>query len=95
MTTAGMLPPRWTSVHSQLRATLCGAGIGLLPAFVAEQEPSLRRVLHREVAVVPQFTACLASRRLRRPAAARVFESIKASITDARTSYFHRIDRSG
>jgi DNA-binding transcriptional LysR family regulator len=69
-----------TSVHAQLRATLCGAGIGLLPAFVAEREPSLRRVLFHEVAVVPQFHACLTSGRLRRPAATQVMQAIRTSV---------------
>ena len=35
-----------TSVHAQTVATLSSAGIGLLPAFVADREKTLRRVLY-------------------------------------------------
>jgi DNA-binding transcriptional LysR family regulator len=48
-------------VHAQLKATVHGAGIGLLPAFVAERDRSLVRVLFDEVAVVPTYHACSAA----------------------------------
>ena len=35
-----------TSVHAQTVATPSSAGIGLLPAFVADREKTLRRVLY-------------------------------------------------
>ncbi|MFF9040448.1 LysR substrate-binding domain-containing protein [Streptomyces sp. NPDC014892] len=69
-----------TSVHAQLQATLHGAGIGLLPAFVAEREPSLERVLFDEVAVVPQFSFHLVPGQLRRPAATKVMQAIRSSV---------------
>ena len=39
---------RSTSVLAQHRATVAGAGIAVLPAFIAEQDASLRRVLPDE-----------------------------------------------
>jgi DNA-binding transcriptional LysR family regulator len=61
-----------TSVQVQMAATLAGAGIGLLPAFVDDREPMLHRVLPAEVAPVLEFTAwpqavAPASRRDRAP----------------------------
>jgi len=69
-------------VQAQTAATLAGAGIGLLPAFVAEPEPTLQRVLPSEVAPVLEFTVWLASRRLRRPAAATVLQAIREMVAD-------------
>ncbi|UQE74446.1 LysR family transcriptional regulator [Gordonia sp. PP30] len=40
-----------TNVFAQVEATLAGGGVGLLPAFVADRHPGLRRVLRREVDV--------------------------------------------
>jgi DNA-binding transcriptional LysR family regulator len=71
-----------TSVQAQRVATLAGAGIGLLPAFVGDPEASLRRVLPTEVAPVLEFTACLAPSRLRRPAAAMVLQAIRETVAD-------------
>lgn len=71
-----------TNVQAQTAATLAGAGIGLLPAFVGEPEPTLQRVLPSEVAPVLEFTACLAPRRLRRPAAATVLQAIREMVAD-------------
>jgi len=65
-----------TSPHAQLHATRTGAGIGLLPAFMAEPDDTLRRVLFDEVAVLAQFSAFVAPRRLRRPAASHVMKAI-------------------
>ncbi len=71
-----------TSVQAQTAATLAGAGIGLLPAFVAEREPTLQRVLPSDVAITLEFSACLAPRRLRRPAAATVLQAIREMVAD-------------
>jgi DNA-binding transcriptional LysR family regulator len=65
-----------TSPHAQLHATRAGAGIGLLPAFMAEPESGLRRVLFDEVAVMAEFSAFVAPGRLRRPAASGVMKAI-------------------
>ncbi|WNI14253.1 LysR substrate-binding domain-containing protein [Actinacidiphila sp. ITFR-21] len=48
-----------TSVHAQLAATRDGAGIGLLPSFLAEPEPELRRVLPAEVRFVLAYSLSL------------------------------------
>lgn len=71
-----------TSVQAQTAATVAGAGIGLLPAFVAEQEPALRRVLPGEFSVTLAFSACLAARRLRRPATVTVMQAIRDMVAD-------------
>ncbi|KXX58442.1 LysR family transcriptional regulator [Rhodococcus sp. LB1] len=71
-----------TSVQAQTIATLAGAGIGMLPAYVADREPTLRRVLFPEVRIVPEYTAWLASGRLRRPAAAAVMQAIREAIAE-------------
>lgn len=73
-----------TNVQAQLTATLAGAGIGLLPAFVADREPRLHRVLGSQVAPVLEFTASLAPRRLRRPAAPTVLQAIRETVADRR-----------
>ncbi|MCJ0902464.1 LysR family transcriptional regulator [Rhodococcus sp. ARC_M6] len=71
-----------TNVQVQTVATVAGAGIGLLPSFVAEREPSLRRVLPSEVVITLEFTACLGPRRLRRPAAATVMQAIREMVAE-------------
>ena len=45
-----------TNVSAQVEATLHGAGIGLLPCFMAETEPELIRVLPREVGFTLAFS---------------------------------------
>jgi DNA-binding transcriptional LysR family regulator len=71
-----------TCVHAQVAATLAGAGIGLLPAFVGDRIPCLHRVLAPEVAITLTFSACLAPRRLRRPAAATVMQAIREMVAE-------------
>ncbi|MBC2638168.1 MULTISPECIES: LysR family transcriptional regulator [unclassified Rhodococcus (in: high G+C Gram-positive bacteria)] len=71
-----------TSVQAQAIATLAGAGIGLLPAYVADREPTLQRVLFPEVRIVPEYTAWLASGRLRRPAAPAVMQAIREAVAE-------------
>ncbi|AEF41049.1 LysR family transcriptional regulator [Hoyosella subflava] len=73
-----------TSVQVQTAATLAGAGIGLLPAFVAEREPTLRRVLPEHVSITLEFTGCLAPRRLRRPASVTVMQAIREMVAERR-----------
>ncbi|WP_345751049.1 LysR family transcriptional regulator [Microbacterium rhizophilus] len=50
-----------TNVSAQVEATLHGAGVGLLPCFMAEEEPDLIRVLPSEIAFTLAFS--LSSRR--------------------------------
>jgi DNA-binding transcriptional LysR family regulator len=76
-----------TSIHAQLAATVAGAGIGFLPAFVADREPTLRHVLPSEAAITLTFSACLASRRLRRPAAATVMQAIREMVVERHSDF--------
>ncbi len=48
----------------------------------AEREPTLQRVLPSDVAITLEFSACLAPRRLRRPAAATVLQAIREMVAD-------------
>lgn len=79
-----------TSVHVQAAATREGAGIGLLPAFVGEREPSLVRVLPSEVAITLRFSVALAPRRLRRPVAATVLQAIREMVAERREDLLPR-----
>jgi DNA-binding transcriptional LysR family regulator len=69
-----------TSVHAQLRATVAGAGIGLLPAFLADAQVTLRRVLRAEVNLSNDYVAALAPRALRRPATTVVMQELRAEV---------------
>lgn len=73
-----------TSIHAQVAATRAGAGIGLLPAYLAESEPELRRVLWNDVGFTPAYTAVLAARRLRRSAATTVMQAIREMVEERR-----------
>jgi DNA-binding transcriptional LysR family regulator len=55
-----------TSVLAQLEMTRRGAGIGLLPAFLAVGEPDLERVLCREASAVLTFWMSARPENLRR-----------------------------
>ncbi|MET3804058.1 DNA-binding transcriptional LysR family regulator [Nakamurella sp. UYEF19] len=72
-----------TSVHAQVQVTLAGGGIGILPNFLAAGTPGLTRILPFEVDAELTFTAVLAPRVLRRPAAAEVLRELRAEV-DAR-----------
>lgn len=52
-------PPRFalrsTSVITQLHAVLAGSGLGVLPVFMAAQEPRLRPVLNRDIDICREF----------------------------------------
>lgn len=71
-----------TSIHAQVAATRDGAGIGLLPAYLAEPVPELRRVLWDHVASTPTYTAVLAPRQLRRPASTTVMQAIREMVAE-------------
>ncbi|MBM9468016.1 LysR family transcriptional regulator [Nakamurella leprariae] len=73
-----------TSVHAQLQSALAGGGIAMLPAFLADREPGLQRILPAEVSVVLQFRALLAPRVLRRPAATAVLDAIRREVAARR-----------
>ena len=44
-----------TSINAQLRMIVSGAGLGILPQFMADQYPSLRRVLENQVNLYRTF----------------------------------------
>lgn len=69
-----------TSVHAQLTATVAGAGIGLLPAYLADAQIGLRRVLRQQVEIPQQYVAGLAPRTLRRPATTVVMQELRAEV---------------
>jgi len=73
-----------TSIHAQVAATREGAGIGLLPAYLAEPFPDLRRVLWDEVGFTPTYTAVLAPRQLRRSASTTVMQAIREMVAEKR-----------
>jgi len=68
-----------TSVHAQLALVAAGAGIGLLPTYLARHDPALVPVLPDEA--ITTLTYWMASRpaNLRRPEVAAVAEVIAAS----------------
>jgi DNA-binding transcriptional LysR family regulator len=69
-----------TSVFSQLEAARAGAGIALLPKFLARTAPELLPVLATEALARLRFVAALAPVHLRRAAAVTALETIKAEL---------------
>ncbi|QNK80199.1 LysR family transcriptional regulator [Nakamurella sp. PAMC28650] len=69
-----------TSVHSQIQVAQAGGGIGILPNFLAGRTAGLTRLLPAEVDVPLTFTAVLAPRVLRRPAAAEVLRELREEV---------------
>lgn len=68
------------NVFVQTQATVAGAGIGILPAFLARQHPELRQILPREFAVSLEFYASIADRPTMRPASEALLEQIRREI---------------
>lgn len=66
-----------TNVYAHLTATLAGAGIGLLPDFLAETHPDLLGVLGEEFAHPATFWAIVRQESLRNPAVATVYQALK------------------
>jgi DNA-binding transcriptional LysR family regulator len=69
-----------TSVHAQVQVALAGGGIGILPNFLAAGVPGLTRLLPTEVDVPLKFTAVLAPRAVRRPAATEVLQELQNEV---------------
>jgi DNA-binding transcriptional LysR family regulator len=69
-----------TSVFSQLEAAKAGAGVALLPKFLASTAPDLVPVLASEALARLKFVAVLAPPHLRRGAAVAALEFIKAEV---------------
>lgn len=73
-----------TSVHTQVQVALAGGGIGILPNFLAATVDGLTRLLPQEVDVPLVFTAVLAPRALRRPAATEVLRQLQGEVARRR-----------
>ena len=82
-----------TSVHAQVQVTRAGGGIGILPNFLAGREVGLHRLLPADVDIALAFTAVLAPRVLRRPAATELLRELQTEVenrrTELRPSTFH------
>lgn len=91
-----MLPPMRpglssTNVYAHLTATLAGAGIGLLPDFMAGGHPGIVPVLAEEFAHPATFWAVVRQESLRNPAVATVYQALKDyAETSATVSPAHR-----
>ncbi len=66
-----------TNVYAHLTATLAGAGIGLLPDFMADGHPGIVPVLAEEFAHPATFWAVVRQESLRNPAVATVYQALK------------------
>ncbi len=66
-----------TSVLAQLEMTRRGAGIGLLPVFLAVDAPELVRVRPRSISAVLTFWLSARTENLRRPEVAAIAEAIE------------------
>lgn len=74
-----------TSVHTQLQVALAGGGIGILPNFLAGRTAGLTRLLADAVDIPLTFTAVLAPRSLRRPAATAVLRELQLEVEQRRS----------
>lgn len=82
---AGFLPSKTvhvgsTNVFAHVSATRAGGGIGLLPSFLARNEPELAPVLSDETTVTLQYLIRLAPARLRRPGASAVANRLQSEV---------------
>src|SRR5699024_10229112 len=66
-----------TNVYAHLTATLQGAGIGLLPDFMADAHSGLVPVLEEEFAYPATFWAVVRQESLRNPAVATVYQALR------------------
>lgn len=74
-----------TSVHTQIQVALAGGGIGILPNFLAGRTAGLTRLLADAVDIPLTFTAVLAPRLLRRPAATAVLRELQLEVQRRRS----------
>lgn len=73
-----------TNVYAHLTATLEGAGIGLLPDFMADDDPRLLQVLGTEFGHPATFWVVVRQESLRNPAVATVYQALH-DFSDARS----------
>ncbi len=79
-------PPsvRSTSVFTHIEATAAGAGVGILPDFVADRDTRLHRVLEHEWSHPLAYWVVARDEGTRNAAVAETLEAIAASIANAR-----------
>jgi len=70
-----------TNVYAHLTATLQGAGIGLLPDFMADPHPGLVAVLDEQFAHPATFWVVVRQESQRNPAVATVYQALKDHAT--------------
>ncbi|WP_157103764.1 LysR family transcriptional regulator [Nocardia harenae] len=73
-----------TNVFVHVEATRAGAGLGLLPCFMADRHPDLERVLPAEVVVRLSYWLVARHETLRRPEVAEVVAAIRARVERCR-----------
>jgi DNA-binding transcriptional LysR family regulator len=73
-----------TNIFAHVSATLAGGGIGLLPAFMAEQHGDLRRVLARDVDVRVGFSLAARRESLTNPVVQAARHAIHQEVTHRR-----------
>lgn len=66
-----------TNVYAHLTATLAGAGIGLLPDFMAEAQPDLAPILGDQFSHPATFWAVVRQESLRNPAVTAVYQAFQ------------------
>ncbi len=71
---------RSTSLLAQYQATRAGAGVAVLPAFVAEHDPLLQRVLPDQVRFVRRFWMSMPSENRPLPRMKAVWDSIRSTV---------------
>lgn len=74
-----------TNIHAQVAATAAGAGIGLLPSFLARLNPQLVPVLPEQAGVQLRYLIGLAPPKLRRPSTTAVAHWIQRCVNERAT----------
>jgi DNA-binding transcriptional LysR family regulator len=75
-----------TNVFVHVEATRASAGIGLLPCFMADRHPDLRRILPDAIAVKLTYWLVTRTETLRRPEVSAVVDAIRAVVTEQRSA---------
>jgi len=73
-----------TNVFVHVEATRAGAGLGLLPCFMADRHDDLIRVLPEEVGLLLTYWLVARTETLRRPEVAAFVDAIRARMDDQR-----------
>ncbi|WP_344066573.1 LysR family transcriptional regulator [Microbacterium pumilum] len=81
-----------TNVFVHVEATRAGAGIGLLPCFVADRHPDLVRVLPDEIAERLSYWMVVRRESLDRPAVAAVIQAVRRRVAEMEPELLGRRD---